>query len=130
MIDVDQDGLLSRLGPLLAVVVPDTVFTEMHLIGELDLATAQIVDTLIEQQVATGHLDVRLDLSQLGFCDLHGLRALLRGQRRLIAAGGRLVLRHPAALLVRLAGLCGWSAELGLAVVLPTPAEGLDSPTV
>ncbi len=124
MISVDEAGLLSQLGPLLAVVVPDTVRTEMHLIGELDFATVQILDTLIEQQIATGHLEVRLDLAQLRFCDLAGLRALLGARRGLTASGGQLVLLHPTALLVRLAGLCGWSAELGLHAAVPTPPTG------
>ena len=61
---------------------------------------------------------MRLELADLRFCDVSGLRALLRARRRLTAAGGQLVLLHPAPLLVRLAALCGWSAELGL------PADG------
>lgn len=129
MISFDNDGLLSQLGPLLAVVVPDTVFTEMHLVGELDLATAQILDTLIEQQIATGHLEVRLDLGKLAFCDVLGLRALLRAHRRLTAAGGRLVLLRPAALLVRIATLCHCSGELGLEAGMGTATVGSDSPT-
>ena len=129
MIDLDEDGLLSQLGPLLAVVVPDTVRTEMHLIGELDLATAQILETLIEQQITTGHLEVRVNLARLGFCDVCGLRALLRAQRRLTAADGQLALLRPPPLLVWLAALCGWSAELGLQVDVRTPVVGGHSST-
>ena len=129
MISFDEDGLLAQLGPLLAVVVPDTVFTEMHLVGELDLATAPILRTLGEQQVATGHLQVRLDLSRLGFCDVAGLRALLGAQHRLAAAGGRLVLLRPAPLLVRLAVLCGWAGELGVQAGVEPPAVCGHAPT-
>jgi anti-anti-sigma factor len=125
----DDDGLLSALGPLLAVVVPDTVFTEMRLIGELDGATAQIVDTLIEQQIATGHLEVRLDLDKLAFCDVLGMRALLRAHRRLTAAGGQLVLLRPPALLVRLAALGNWSGELGLEPGVGTAHVDSDGPS-
>lgn len=129
MISFDDDGLLSQLGPLLAVVVPDTVFTEMHLVGELDVATTPILNTLIEQQIATGHLEVRLDLDKLAFCDVLGLRALLRAHRRLTAAGGQLVLLRPTALLVRLAELCGWSDELGLDAGVGTATVGSDRPS-
>jgi anti-sigma B factor antagonist len=129
VISLDDDGLLSELGPLLAVVVPDTVLTEMHLVGELDLATAQILDTLIEQQIATGHLEVRLDLGKLAFCDVLGTRALLRAHRRLAAAGGQLVLLRPAALLVRIATLCHCAGELGLEAGVGAAAVGSDSAT-
>ena len=114
MISLDEDRLLSEQGPLLAVVVPDTVDADLYLIGELDLATTQILDTLVEQQIAIGHPELRLDLTKLSFCDVTGLRALLRGQRLLTGAGGQLVLNCPAPHLLRVARLCGFSAELGL----------------
>lgn len=104
--------------------MPDTVSTEMHLIGELDVAAAQVLDTLIDQQIATGPLEVRLDVAELGFCDVVGVRALLRAGRRLSAAGGQLVLLRPAPLLVRVAELCGWSAELGLPAEVVTSVAG------
>lgn len=106
--------------PLLAVVVPDTTATDMRLVGELDLATTAILATLIEQQIATGHLDVHLDLSDLAFCDVRGLRGLLDGRRRLAAAGGRLTLTAARPPLSRVAMLLGVAAELGW-VVEPTP---------
>ena len=104
--------------------MPDTVSTEMHLIGELDVATAQVLDTLTDQQIATGPLEVRLDVAELGFCDVVGVRALLRAGRRLSAAGGQLVLLRPAPLLVRVAELCGSSAELGLPAEVVTSVAG------
>jgi anti-sigma B factor antagonist len=125
VISIDEDGRLSQLGPLLAVVVPDTAYTDLHLIGELDLETGQILDTLVKQQIATGHLEVRLDLAQLTFCDVYGLRTLLRAKRRLTDAGGQLVLLKPAPLLVRLAGMCGWSAELGLKPTWASPPSAV-----
>ena len=128
MMSFDEDGLLSELGPLVAVVVPDTVRTDMHLVGELDFGTAQILHTLIEQQIATGHLEVRLDLADLRFCDVFGLRALLRARRRLAAADGQLVLLRPGPLLVRLATLCGWSAELGMQANGGRPLSAVPTP--
>ena len=114
--DIIKDGLLSELGPLLAVVVPHARRTDMHLMGELDVHTAPILHTLLEQQIATGHWDVALDLSGLAFCDVRGLHALVRGRRRLDALGGQLVLLRPPPLLVQIAGLCGLLTELGFPV--------------
>jgi len=115
----------SRWGadvPLLAVVVPDTTATDMRLVGELDLATVPVLTTLIEQQIATGHLDVHIDLSELAFCDVRGLRGLLDGHRRLAAAGGQLTLTAPRPLLTRVAVLIGVAAELGW-LLEPAPAR-------
>lgn len=102
--------------PLLAVVVPDTTRTDMRLVGELDVDTISVFATLIEQQIATGHLDVQVDMSELVFCDVRGLRGLLEGRRRLATAGGRLTLTAPRPLLTRVAGLLGVTAELGWTV--------------
>ena len=129
MISVDEDGLLSELGPLLAIVVPDTVRTEMHLIGELDILTAPILDTLIEQQIATGHIDVRIDLSRLAFCDVLGLRALLRARRHVAAVDGHLVLLRPTRVLVRIAVICGVAAQLGLPTDSATPPAASRNPS-
>jgi len=120
MISIGEDGALSELGPLLAVVVPDTVRTDMLLVGELDVATEPVVATLIEQQLATGHREVRIDLSELVFCDVRGMRALLQASRRLTAAGGQLVLVRPRPLFRRIVVLCGLSDDLGLLDSPPT----------
>jgi len=120
MVHVDEDGLRGEIGPLLAVVVPDTVRTDMQLIGELDMATDSVLGTLIEQQIATGHLNVRIDVSELSFCDVRGLRALLQASRRLAEADGQLTLTRPRPLLSRIATLCGIAAELRLPISSPT----------
>ncbi len=107
--------------PLLAVVVPDTVATDMRLIGELDLSTIAVLATLIEQQIATGHLDVQIDLSDLAFCDVRCLRGLLEGRLRLAAAGGRLTLAAPRPMLSRVAVVIGVAVALGWKIE-PAPA--------
>lgn len=125
MISLDEDGRPSLSGRLLAVVVPDTVHTDIHLIGDLDLLTAQILHTLIEQQIATGHRDVRIDLTDLNdlaFCDVSGLRALLGARRRLAALDGRLMLLRAGPRLMKVAALRGYAAELGIQAV-PRPAQ-------
>jgi anti-sigma B factor antagonist len=114
MVSVDEMGRLSAAGPLLAIVVPDTVRTDMRLVGELEDATKSVLAVLIEQQIATGHPHVHIDLSGLEFCDVAGLRALLHASRRLTAAGGQLTLTQPRAILNRTAAICGFSTELGL----------------
>ena len=109
------DHVDGRSGaPLLALVTPDTTCSDVHLVGELDTSTCVLLSELVEEQLRTRHLEVRLHLTELTFCDLDGLRTLLRCQQQLRAAGGRLVLLRPRPLLVRIAGLAGWAEELGL----------------
>ena len=126
MVSVDEMGRLGDAGPLLAIVVPDTVRTDMRLVGELDEATESVLAILVEQQIATGHLQVHIDLSGLDFCGSAGLRALLHASRRLTAAGGQLTLTHPRAILNRIAAICGFTTELGLP---PTAASNQASST-
>ncbi len=126
MVSVDEMGLLSDAGPLLATVVPDTVRTDMRLVGELDETTKSVLVILVEQQIASGHLQVHIDLSGLEFCSVAGLRALLHASRRLTAADGQLTLTHPRAILNRTAAICGFTTELGLP---PTAASSQASST-
>lgn len=107
---------------MLAVVAADTLATGMRLVGELDLATVAVVDTLVRQQIAAGHLDVQIDLSDLEFCDVRGLRGLMDARRRLAAAGGDLTLTAPRPLLARVAGLLDVATELGWQIA-PAPAR-------
>lgn len=50
----------------------------------------------IDQLAAAGHADVRLDLLRVTFFGSRAVTALLRAQRRLREAGGRLRIERPA----------------------------------
>lgn len=90
-------------------MVPDTVPTDIQLLGEPDLHTAQILATLLDQQITTGHLDVRMELSRLGCAT----SAVCERWCVLDAVDGQPMLLRPSPLLVRVAELCGGGAELG-----------------
>jgi len=69
----------------------------VRLSGELDFCSAQeLLDTVDSLRPGPSRLVV-LDLAQLGFCDAGGISALLRAQRSVNAAGGRLMLHGPSA---------------------------------
>lgn len=99
---------------LLAVVDADTTVSDVRLVGELDLATRSVLTGLVADQLTSRHREVRLDVSQLAFCDVAGLRTVLECSRTLSQAGGRLALVNPPPPLLRLAELTGWADELGL----------------
>lgn len=85
-----------------------------HLVGELDTSTCGLLTRLVDEQLRTGHLEVRLHLEQLTFCDVEALRTLVRCQQRLVSQGGHLVLLSPPPLLARLARLDWWAEELSV----------------
>ena len=92
---------------LLCSVSTGTTASVLHLDGELDIDSAALLTGVVDGQVASGRVDVRLDLAGLTFCDVRGLDALLGAQQRLRSSGGRLVVLHPSDFLRTVAGLCG-----------------------
>ncbi|MGN6243908.1 MAG: MEDS domain-containing protein [Motilibacteraceae bacterium] len=84
----------------------------VSLVGELDMAVADEVEQVLYR--VGEHLDddgeLRIDLRELEFLDLHGARTLARVARRLDVDGRRLVLsgaRPPAERCLELFGLSG-----------------------
>jgi anti-anti-sigma factor len=72
----------------------------LRLAGELDLATAEQLKEQLKKQA--GSARVVVDLAGLEFLDVTGLNVLLEGHRTLASRGGRLVLRRPRPMVVRL----------------------------
>ena len=78
----------------------DDVVVEVR--GELDVATAPLLQDLLDQLVAEGARRVSVDLAETSFVDSTGLGALLAALRRMQAHHGRLVLRNPRPAALRL----------------------------
>jgi anti-anti-sigma factor len=91
-------------------VLVDGTRAYFQLSGELDLATARFLNTVLAQHFFDGRRFVRLDLSGLRFLDCAGLRALVGAHNECLSLHGTLVLTHvgqPAARLLELTGLDG-----------------------
>jgi anti-anti-sigma factor len=66
--------------------------------GELDLATAAVLEERLARAVRDGAATVVINLSRLRFIDSSGLQALVRAERQLRASSGQLALvRGPRA---------------------------------
>jgi len=99
------------------VVGPDLVLTTdvqgdrgvIAIKGELDAYTAPGVEEQIAKLIAAHVTEVVLDLSETGFLDSSGLRAILTAHRRLATEQGRLTLRAPSEPVVRLLEITGLS---------------------
>jgi anti-sigma B factor antagonist len=82
--------------------------------GELDAYTAPGLEDHITSLLGDNVADLVLDLSQTGFLDSSGLRALLTVHRRLEATGGRLELRNASEPVLRLLEITGLREHFGL----------------
>jgi anti-anti-sigma factor len=96
----------------------------LKLTGELDLDTAPILYSRLEEIVGRGRWRIIVDASDLGFCDSTGLSALLAAHQACESAGGFLRLAAPDDLLVRLLAVVGLQATIA---VYPTVAGALEA---
>jgi anti-anti-sigma factor len=82
--------------------------------GELDAYSAPGLEDQIARLVAEHINEVVLDLSQTGFLDSSGLRAILTAQRRLGESGGEMRLRAPSEPVTRLLEITGLTDHFAL----------------
>jgi anti-sigma B factor antagonist len=75
--------------------------------GELDAYSAPGLEDQITRLIGDRIAEVVLDLSETGFLDSSGLRAILTAQRRLGENSGRLMLRAPSEPVTRLLEITG-----------------------
>ena len=68
------------------------IVVKLH--GELDLSTADQLEVCLEGLGADG-ADVRLDLSELSFCDSSGISAMVTASKRVRKRGGHLSIASP-----------------------------------
>jgi anti-anti-sigma factor len=79
----------------------------LRLTGELDLSTTETLLKAVEEPLASGEGDLLLDLSDLTFMDSSGLRVVIGLASQLEGRGGKLVLKSPGPMVLRLFDLTG-----------------------
>jgi anti-sigma B factor antagonist len=98
----------ARTGHLRACMIPAKCGgATIRLAGDLDMASAPLINEALQMVPLARSRQIRLDLSAVSFCDCAGLNALIAGDRSLRAAGGRLTLVDPSAPTRRLLLLTG-----------------------
>jgi anti-anti-sigma factor len=80
-------------------------------VGEVDLATREQFDRALARTFGSDG-DTRLDLGGVSFMDTHSVTAVVLCANRLHREGGRLVVHHPPASLVRIFELL-WGGDDG-----------------
>jgi anti-anti-sigma factor len=82
------------------------------LTGELDIATAPVLDAALDQAEAGSAAQILLDLAAVPFIDSSGLRTLIRAADRAAANGGRLAIAGAGPQARRLFELSGAGGRL------------------
>jgi anti-sigma B factor antagonist len=77
----------AELEPFRCEVDPHRESVFVRPVGELDLATAPLVDTQLAELVEAGFRNIVVDLGKLRFLDSTGLRLLLSWEARARAEG-------------------------------------------
>jgi len=103
----------------------DTVVVAVR--GDLDVDSAAVLTTTLDQVLDRPRPRVVVDLSAIDFCDSTGLSAFLVGGRRATEGGGWLRLAGPNEFLERLLTTVGLARRVP---VYPTVADALADRTV
>ena len=93
--------------------------------GNLDIDSATVLTTTLDQVLDRPGPRVVVDLSGVEFCDSTGLSAFVLGHRRAVAAGGWLRLAEPGDFLAGLLGTVGLARRIP---IYPSVAEALSAP--
>jgi anti-sigma B factor antagonist len=110
---IDFRGRLA-MEPLTVFVESSGVRDLVFVCGELDLASAASIESLLLDRAAAGR-HLTLDLSLLTFCGSIGFALLIELQRRAVGEGGSLRLVGVPAYLSRIMSLIGVDSVLGVA---------------
>jgi anti-sigma B factor antagonist len=115
---------LAAVGSDTAMLAVRTVLAEgarayLRLCGELDLATADRLIGVLDQQFDSGRRIIHLDLSGLRFIDCIGLRTLVHAHNECLAHRGALILTHVGPPTTRLLELTGLSEALFISDGVP-----------
>lgn len=92
---------VERFGGLECWVEPEGPAVVLHVRGDLDFGNALFVGEHL-RRVVQEHTRVIVDLSQIAFIDLHGIRVLETAALEVARQGGTLILASPSAVCHRL----------------------------
>lgn len=81
--------------------------TRVQVAGELDMATAPQLNSVIDSLVGDGRHQILVDLTELSFCDSTGLAAFVRGNNLAAPAGGWLRLTGATGRVSRVLAMSG-----------------------
>ena len=93
-------------------ILSEGTHARLRVTGELDIATSDLLETALDEQLAMPRHFVGVDLTELTFCDGTGLGMLDRVYSRFHAVGGALTLTGVSAQLTRLMNITALASLL------------------
>jgi anti-sigma B factor antagonist len=100
-------GFVRGDGPLAVHIEQDESVLVARVVGELDIATAELLEQELERVSRCDAALIVLDLGAVGFIDSKGLQVLLAAARRSRENGNRLRIRRGSEVVDRLIRLSG-----------------------
>ena len=97
--------------------------------GELDAASAEVVETHLDALATGGPAKVVIDLSQVHFIDSGGLNMLVVGARAIEAGGGSFVLASPAPAITHVLEVVQLASQVSIEASLDAALSRLETPT-
>jgi anti-anti-sigma factor len=94
--------------------------------GEIDLATVPVLEHRLETLIGQATHHIVLDLSDVPFCDVSALNALLRIQAQLRSHGGRLTVLGPCPALALMLAALGLADRLHVELLAGGDVAGKD----
>jgi anti-sigma B factor antagonist len=88
--------------PFNVTVTEQATVVEIRVFGEIDLVTAPVLQRHLDAVIDSPRRAVVIDLAETTFLDARGIGVLVNARKRIGAAGGRLVIRRPPALVRRI----------------------------
>jgi anti-sigma B factor antagonist len=88
----------------------------VRVFGEVDIVTAPVLQRHLESAIGSGRPTVVIDLAETTFLDARGVGALVNARKRVTAAGGRMVIRRPPALVRRVLELADQVRRTDIAI--------------
>ena len=97
---------------VVATAGPASRTVELRIRGELDIASAPELASVLDRLLAADHRVVVLELDDLSFLDCAGMRPIRSALCTLRRRGGTLVIRHPQPLVERALRIAGFAEAL------------------
>jgi anti-sigma B factor antagonist len=118
----------GRDDPLVVEVRKDASSSRslIRLRGELDVATAPPLQRRLDALIHRGVRHLVVDLEDLSFCDLAGVRVLLGADRQLRTRGGRLTLLGPCGCVSRISTVFDLTSQLPIQTAADGDGAGQD----
>jgi len=126
LVVADGSGWRQEAGPRSAGSTLQAAFSSppptLFLAGDIDESSYRDLREVLKLATATRYHQLNVDMAQVEYCDLAGLRAIVllaQGDQRGPASVDQLVLRHLPVHLGTVIRVLGWDATPGLSLAEP-----------